>query len=230
MSRRCIRCNVNIVDDAIECPLCHGVLETGKGDEHSIGQESVSLTYPDVTASLKWMQIVIRAVLFAAIVVTVTVLLINYYTFDGVYWSLIVIAGLAYGVITLMNSFRERKSTQKIIVTQMIFSIPLLIALDSLTGGDQWAYKYAFPILFMAVSLGVLVLMIVGINGWQNYIMTEITAMLLSVILLILHFTGLVETSYLTIVSVAVTGFILLGTIMFGTKMVSNEIKRRFKI
>ena len=230
MSRRCIRCNVNIVDDAIECPLCHGVLETGKGDEHSIGQESVSLTYPDVTASLKWMQIVIRAVTFAALVVAVTVLMINYYTFDGVYWSFIVIAGLAYGVITLLYSFRERKSIQKIILTQMIFSIPLLIALDSLTGGDQWAYKYALPILFMGVDVGALVLMIVGIDGWQNYIMTEITTMFFSIILLILHFTGLVDTSYLTVISVAVTGFILLGTIMFGSRMVSNEIKRRFKI
>lgn len=230
MSRRCIRCNVNIIDDAIECPLCHGVLEMGEGDEHKIGQESVSVTYPDVTASLKWMQIVIRAVIFAALVVTVTVLIINYYTFDGVYWSLIVIAGLGYGVMTLLYSFRERKSIQKIIVGQMIFAIPLLIALDSLTGGDDWAYMYALPILFMAVDVGALVLMIVGIDGWQNYIMTEITTLLLSVVLIILHYTGLVETSYLALIAVMVTGFIFLGTIMFGTRMVSNEIKRRFKI
>ena len=89
---------------------------------------------------------------------------------------------------------------------------------------------YALPILFMAVDVGALVLMIVGIDGWQNYIMTEITTLLLSVVLIILHYTGLVETSYLALIAVMVTGFIFLGTIMFGTRMVSNEIKRRFKI
>ena len=82
----------------------------------------------------------------------------------------------------------------------------------------------------MGVDVGALVLMIVGIDGWQNYIMTEITTMFFSIILLILHFTGLVDTSYLTVIAVAVTGFILLGTIMFGSRMVSKEIKRRFKI
>lgn len=230
MSRRCIRCNVNIADDAIECPLCHGVLETGKGDEHSIGQDSTSLTYPDVTASLKWMQIVIRAVVFIALIIAVTVLIINYLTFNGVYWSLIVIAGLCYGIMTLLYSFRERKSVQKIIVVQMLLAIPLLIALDNLTGGEQWSFMYALPILFIAVDIGALVLMIVGIDGWQNYIMTEITTVLLSAILLIFHFTGLIKTTLLAIIAVAVTGFILLGTVMFGSRMVSNEIKRRFKI
>ena len=33
MSRHCNRCNVDVVDEAIECPLCHGVLELDDEDK-----------------------------------------------------------------------------------------------------------------------------------------------------------------------------------------------------
>ncbi|MBO4863240.1 MAG: hypothetical protein J5517_02630 [Eubacterium sp.] len=230
MTRRCIRCNVNIADDAIKCPLCHGVLEVEEGDSHSIEQESVSLTYPDVSASLKLMQFIVRLIIFIAIVAQITVLIINYFTFKGVYWSLIVGLGIWYGVATLLYSFRERKSLQKIISVQMFLGIVLLILLDRMTGGLGWSFRYALPILFIGVDAAALILMIVGIDGWQNYIITEIVTFVLSAVLLILHFTKIVSTSALSIIAAGVTGLILLGTVMLGPKMVSNELKRRFKI
>ena len=230
MTRKCIRCNVNIADDAIKCPLCHGVLEVEDDNSHSIEQESVSLTYPDVTASLRRMQFVIRLVIFVAIIAEVTVLIINYKTFKGVYWSLIVGLGLWYGVVTLVYSFRERKSIQKIISVQMFLGILVLILLDHFTGGYGWSFRYALPILFMGVDAGALILMFVGIDGWQNYIITEIVTFALSMVLIILHYTKVVSTSFLAVIAAGVTGAILLGTVMFGQRMVSNELKRRFKI
>ena len=35
MERKCIRCNINIIDNAVECPLCHGVLEIEHEAENS---------------------------------------------------------------------------------------------------------------------------------------------------------------------------------------------------
>lgn len=232
MSRHCNRCNVDVVDEAIECPLCHGVLELDDEDkvENISDMVSKSSTYPDVTVSLKIMKLVIRIVIFASVIAGITVLLVNYLTFNGVYWSLIVIAGLVYGNLTLLYSFRDRKSIQRIIQVQMLAAIVLLQILDYLLGSKGWSFSYALPILFVGVDVGMVVLMIVGIDGWQTYIMTEIVTFILSIIIFVMKLCGLVKGSFFMIIAIAVTGIILLGTVLFGQKMVENELKRRFKL
>ena len=232
MSRHCNRCNVDVVDEAIECPLCHGVLELDDEDkvENISDMVSKSSTYPDVTVSLKIMKLVIRIVIFASVIAGITVLLVNYLTFNGVYWSLIVIAGLVYGNLTLLYSFRDRKSIQRIIHVQMLAAIVLLQILDYLLGSKGWSFSYALPILFVGVDVGMVVLMIVGIDGWQTYIMTEIVTFILSIIIFVMKLCGLVKGSFFMIIAIAVTGIILLGTVLFGQKMVENELKRRFKL
>ena len=232
MSRHCNRCNVDVVDEAIECPLCHGVLDLD--DENKVenisDMVSRSATYPDVTVSLKIMKLVIRIVIFASVIAGITVLLVNYLTFNGVYWSLIVIAGLVYGNLTLLYSFRDRKSIQRIVQVQMLAAIVLLQILDYLLGSKGWSFSYALPILFVGVDVGMVVLMIVGIDGWQTYIMTEIVTFILSIVIFVMRLCGLVKGSFFMIIAIAVTGIILLGTVLFGQKMVENELKRRFKL
>ena len=231
MERKCIRCNLNIHDETMECPLCHGVLEMRLDEESvDISDAAHSVTYPDISSSIKTMQFIIRLVIFAAIVSEIVVMIVNYFTFKGVYWSLIVGVGLIYGCFTLLYSVKERKSIQRIIQVQMLLAILVLVALDNLTGSTGWSYKYALPILFTGVDIGVVVLMIIGIDGWQSYIMTEIVTFILSIILVILHFTGILVTTVFAAGALLITGLILLGTVMLGSRMVSNELKRRFQI
>ena len=80
----------------------------------------------------------------------------------------------------------------------------------------------------MALDIGMVVLMIIGIDGWQNYIMTEIVVFVLSIILMVLWILGKIPGSLFILISLVSTGLILLGTIMFGQKRVMNELKRRF--
>ena len=230
MNRRCIRCNLNIADDAVKCPLCHGVLEGNDDNQHSLGQESVSETYPDISQSLKVMQLIIRIVEFASIVGMAVVLLVNYLTFNGIYWCLIVGAGLFFGVFTLVYCFKKRRSIQKIIQVEMLVGIAFLVLLDYLLGSRGWSFEYALPILFVAVDIGIVVIMIVGIDGWQTYIMTEIVTTVLSFALIVLHLFAVIDTSIFAVIAFIIDGSILLGTLMFGQRMISNEVKRRFKI
>ena len=249
MERKCIRCNIKIIDNAVECPLCHGVLEIEHEDDASKEKKvpgtgtlvsgvdedieeggSKSVTYPDVTYELRTMQFITRLAIFAAIVAEVTVLIINYMTFNGIYWSLIVGLGLIYGCITLLYSFKERRSLQRIIQVQMLLGLLAVVLLDYLLGFKGWSFQYAIPLTLMGVDLTMAIFMIVGIDGWQTYIMTEITTFLLSLLLIILHFAKVVPTTFFAIISACVTGLILLGTIMLGQRMVTNELKRRFKV
>ena len=103
-----MRCKIDIVDDTQECPLCHGVL-----DGESDSEDFVSVTYPNVAEILKLPILVIRIVIFASVIVLAAAMIVNYITFDGVYWSAIVAVGLFYGCFTLVLLLKERKSLQR---------------------------------------------------------------------------------------------------------------------
>ena len=227
--RRCPRCKISIVDDTIECPLCHGVVENTP-DDRNMDEASVSLTYPDISVRMRTLRLIIRIVLFLAIATEIIVVLVNYYTFTGIYWSCIVGLGLFYGCVTLLYSVRKRRSMQRIVQVQLFLSIVFVVLLDFVLGFRGWSISYAVPIALLSVDTGMLVLMIVRINGWQNFIMTEIVAFILSIVVIVLDITGKLGGEIFGIIAVVITGLILLGTIMIGNKMVSNEIKRRFMI
>ena len=227
--RRCPRCKISIVDDTIECPLCHGVVENAP-ENRNMEEASISLTYPDISVRTRVLRLIIRIALFLAIATEVIVVLVNYVTFNGIYWSCIVGLGLCYGCATLLYSVRKRRSMQRIVQVQLFLSIFFLLLLDFVLGFKGWSISYAVPIALLSVDTGMLVLMIVRINGWQNFIMTEIVAFILSIVVVVLDITGKFGGEIFGIIAVVITGLILLGTVMIGNKMVSNEIKRRFMI
>lgn len=227
--RTCARCHVNIVDESIECPLCRGVLDLPEGADAEMTR---SVTYPAVSEKFKVMHFVIRLVFFVSVVASVVMALINYLTFDKVpkYWSLIAISALAFGYVTMVLLFKKKRSLQKTLILQAILCIIFICGLDAILGWSEWSVRYAIPIMFMAMDGSAVVLMIVIINGWQNYIITEIIVFVGSVALLILGLTHVLPMSVLTCVAAGVSALILFGTIVFGEKMISNEIMRRFRI
>ena len=220
-----MRCKINIVDDTLECPLCHGVL-----DGESESEEGVSVTYPNVAEIMKLPILVIRIVIFASIIVLAAAMIVNYITFDGVYWSAIVGVGLFYGCFTLILLLKERHSLQRNIQIQMWMVIILSVVMDYLMDFRGWSLMYAIPITVVSIDIGVIVFMIIRINGWQAFIMTEIVTFFISVITIVLMLKGVAEVSLFAMIAVGFTGLVLLGTVMFGQRMISNEIQRRFQV
>ena len=233
---KCIRCKLNINDDTMMCPLCNGVLvrdeaEFAAAEKNSDGTYvSRSVSYPDVAPALKRMQMAVRIAIFSAVIVAVVAMVVNYYTYKGIMWSLIVALGLAYGCFTLVYSFNTRRSLQRIILVQALLALVSMVALDYLTGHQGWAVKYAIPIALMVIPVGVVVMMIINVESWQSYIMTEITCAVISVILLVLALFKVINSTILLLIATGVSVAILSGTILFGSRLVSDEIKRRFRV
>ena len=229
---RCIRCNIKIEDATVSCPLCGGAVEQMDGETR--GETgyltSHSATYPDIRPAIRKMQLAIKIVFFASLLVESILLLINYLTYQGVWWSLVSAVGLIYANFTLMYAFQKQRSFQRIIQVEMIVFIIGMILIDKFTGSYGWSFDYSIPVTLGCVAVGMMVLMFVGIDQWQSYIMTEILTFLLSALFLLLDALGVIECSLFMLIAVALTGVILLGTIFFGERMVSNEIRRRFRV
>jgi len=244
MIRTCERCKLIVLDDAVVCPLCRGVLSETKvedeaQDENSHKKEKKkeqshvegrSLTYPDILPRTQKLRFVIRLVIFTAILVEMALIVINYVTNPDFLWSLIVGAALVYGCFTLDYSVKEHRSTQRRLLVQMIVFILLVLVMDWYFGKQGWSYSFAVPIALMGVDLAAVILMLVNVYHWQNYVMTEIVTFLISLLFIILMMVEVVPDCLLLIISGIVTGVILLGTVLIGERPIANELKRRFRV
>lgn len=118
---KCNKCKIEILDDAIMCPLCHRVLE--HEDVESVermdeNHGSYSVMYPDVELSMRKLRRIIRITIFAAVLLEGIALFVNYVTDFDIKWSFVSAVVLAYGCFTLIYSAEKKKSLQRKIVMQ----------------------------------------------------------------------------------------------------------------
>lgn len=208
------------------CPLCRGVVDSGMGDMRDRSKPG----YPDVYMSIKRMQFVCRLVLFVSVLAEGILVLINYLTYSGIKWSVVTGVGLFYICFTLIYSFRPNKSIQKKLMVQLVVLFFAFVAVDEAIGYRGWSITLAIPSAVMVMDLTLIIFMIINHRNWQNYILASVVLFLISVIMLLFSLTGVTEFNLLTIIAVAVTGFFLLGTVVFGDRRAENELKRRFHI
>ncbi|MBE5943686.1 MAG: 2TM domain-containing protein [Lachnospiraceae bacterium] len=234
---KCHRCKVNIVDDSVLCPLCNGILDMGDDfvNAHASVEDleiyhSKSLMYPDVKPAMRRMKFFVRLFVFFSIVIEAVLILINYLTYNGVKWSLICGAGLIYACFTLIYSFKYNKSHRNKMIVQMVGAIILCILIDMSLGYTGWSLTYAAPSAIMAMDLTIVVLMLINKENWQNYIMSQIGVLLLSILFLILALCDIVEKPLLTIIAVVASVLVLGATVTFGDKKATTELSRRFRV
>lgn len=230
---KCVKCKIDVLDDAVMCPLCHRVLEQEGNENKEVdgaNHGSRSVIYPDVEPAMRKLRMAIRIAVFASVLVEGIALLLNYLIDFDVKWSLVIGAALAYGCFTLIYSAEKKKSLQRKIVMQTILGLVLIVLIDVFLGFYGWSLTFGLPSAILLVDIGIFVLMLADSAYWQNYIIAQIWIFVFSVLCAIPIFIGKVGFPLLGIISVVASAIFLAGTIVIGDKQAENEIKRRFHI
>ena len=107
--RECKKCRVEILDDTRVCPLCSSVLEIS-------GEPGTCTGYPDVKSTVRKLNFIVRLYSFLAIITEVTMIIVNYLNFHGVWWSAVSGICILYFYITLKYSLQKNKGYQTVIV------------------------------------------------------------------------------------------------------------------
>lgn len=218
---KCRNCGVIIADDAHKCPLCQQVLEDAEGGNNK---------YPDVRDVNKKLHIACNIILFVSLVVGCSLILIDYETGDHLVWSLIVTLVLVYVNVLMRLTVKGKSGYQFKTICTAFIGIAVLYGIDILTGNHGWALNYVYPGLIMAMDVTILILMIVNRRNWQSYLMTQLIVILLSLVPLFLYFGDVVYDPYIILISILISGFLFLGTVIIGDSRARNELKRRFHI
>ena len=222
---KCRNCQIEIVDDTMICPLCKTVVEkSGEG-------ESGMPMYPEVIASTQVMKLVGRIYLVIAISCEAILLLINYFTYTGVKWSLICGCVFLYCFLTLKFSLDNRNAgLRSKILNQSLALAGLLILVDHIIGYKGWSINYAIPCIIVIMDVTVLVLMLVNLDFWQSYIIVILVMAFESAVLVVLAFVHVVQHPILSIIAFGISIVEFGLTFLIGGKNASNELRRKFYV
>lgn len=218
---RCRQCNLEILDETDRCPLCSSVLEP------TIEMENM---YPNAKVKTRKWVFMSKVYLFCAIVLEVILFGINYVDKHKIGWSLIVGLILLYGYLVIQLTILGQAGHKIKILLMASITLVMMVVLDLLIGYKGWSVNYGLPLGVIILDIGIAVLMLINCRNWQSYIMWQILMVLVSAGMVLLYVVGIMTSPYMMGFAVMCSGFLFLGTLIFGDRRARVEVQRRFHI
>lgn len=229
---KCENCNVIVYDETSVCPLCHSVLEElePKEQEEYLLFESCGAPYPNVRRRAEILQFVTKLILFLFILAEIGLVVVNYYTKPGFWWSGISGIAMVYIYLSMVYWIHHDAGYAAKIGQQISLTIALLVGIDYFTGMSGWSLQWAIPGVILFGDAIVFFLMMLNRQHWYSYTFLLLLVAIFSIGIIGLYFAGRIENIVLPVVSAGVTGVYLLATIIFGDREFARELKRRFHV
>lgn len=218
---KCHNCNIEILDEAISCPLCHSVLEQ---------TEELENMYPDARQVKQKLMFTCRIYLFCAIMLEFSLIGLCHELQSKVRWDFLAGIGLFYVWLVLRFAIIGKSGYRAKTIVLTILTVLLAIAVDLSIGYNGWSVDYVISSGILAVDIGIIVLMICNHRNWQSYIMWQLFMILCSAIPLVLYITGIEKLFIMAVLPAFVSIFLFLGTLLIGGRRAVVELKRRFHI
>ncbi|MBO6007858.1 MAG: zinc ribbon domain-containing protein [Lachnospiraceae bacterium] len=218
----CKKCGVHITDDTDRCPFCRCVLEDD-------GIKGVNV-YPDVENKVKVWRHIRRIVLFLSICAMGGMFIALYMGADIFNWTVVVGLILLYVNLAIYMTITERIGYMFKTLFLTLTIVLILIGIDYFTGNNRWSYDYILPTALMFLDFSCVLLMLINRRNWQSYISLQLFNIFWSVVLMILLQLDIIRQPVMVIIPVAASFIIFIGTVIFGGRRATDELKRRFFI
>lgn len=219
---KCKRCNIQIVDDTEICPLCGNVVTKA-------GEEQVD-AYPDIRSKIKILKKMVIIAIYLLVVTEVVLCLFDYYTDYRIGWSVVTGMCILYTIFTLVYSVNQKNSHIRKLFMQFAAALVFMLLLDGVTGAAGWSVVYGFPCAILLLDSILVVCMLINFANWQSYLLVQLFAVVVSLVLLILFLTGVTKGPVLPWTSFGVSALIFSFCLSIGFRKAKNELKRRFYI
>lgn len=221
--KRCSECRVKVNEVSNRCPLCFSSLE-------KIDDIKEEYTYPKVELSLKKYRNLFKILGVVSVIVCLLSIIANYMSFNGVKWSLLVVAGIIYWWISLAYSINKSVSTTLKIVIQAVLLSLLMICYDLAIGYTGISINYGLPTISINANLIILGIMIINRTNWKKYSMYQLTMCIIGFIPLIFIPFGLFYTYTPIVLSCIFCSVMFISTFVYRKSELKDEYIRRFHI
>ena len=218
----CKKCGVHITDDTDRCPFCRCVLE-----DDGIKGENV---YPDTEEKVKFWRILRKIILFLSLCAIGGMLIALYMGADIFNWTVVVTLILLYVNVSIYMSITGKIGYMFKTLFLTLLALLILIGIDYFTGYNRWSFDYTLPSGIIFLNVVCVLLMIINRRNWQSYISLQLFNIFWSVVIAVLLRLGIIRQPVLVIIAVSASVLVFAGTLIFGGRRASDELKRRFFI
>lgn len=206
----------------VTCPLCNRVLSD---DGEPFLPERM---YPDPEEGRERLYGIKNIFFILLGMIAVVMGIINYITYNGLLWSVIVLASILYLMVTVSYSIIHRRNLTAKIVVEVIGGGILVFVIDYVTGYDGWSAAYVIPWLILTADLAMVVLVLVNRKTWYSYLMYLIFIAVLSLIPVVLYLFGFFEHPLVAFLCCGISVLTIFVILAAGNKKGKNELARRF--
>lgn len=198
-------------------------------ETNGVRENNESKLYPKIR-NINRIDKVMLIMTIISFVIGITSLIVNHFVTQHFKWSLLVIAGVIYTWITVMNSIKKNVNIASRVMLQVILIDILCVALDWIIGYKGWSFTIAIPISIITANVTMLILLMCAFKIYARYIIYQLIIFVWSMIPAVLCLIGWVPTNILTIIATPIAVFSLLLTIVLLAKEVNEEMKKRFHL
>ncbi len=221
---KCLHCGVNIQDQTDVCPLCQCIVEAGT-------EEAVMERYPDIRLKARKLELAGRIALFLAIVLGALAIIINFTHQNGVWWSAVVVGGLADMMLILFFIVEnEHAGYRSKTLLGVGCTAAYMVLIDYVFGFTHWSLDYAVPAALLVIDAMIVIVMFVNMRNWQSYLLFQIFMILCSGICVLLSLTGTIRHPFMSYTAFGLSCIMFLATFIIGGRRARNELKRRFHV
>ena len=170
--------------------------------------------------------------IFRVIVIALSVLLviINYFTTPNIYWSHLCILGFIYIYFTVRYSIARTKNIAGHVAIQTILLTVLVYFIDYQLGYSGWSLRIALPILIIIANITMFVLTIINYKNYAKYAISQLMIVLLSLSIIYFIYNGYIEDNILINISIMISIFNFLFSLILCHRDFKEEIIRKFNI
>lgn len=198
-------------------------------ETNGVRENNESKLYPKIR-NINRIDKVMLIMTIISFVIGITSLIVNHFVTQHFKWSLLVIAGVIYTWITVMNSIKKNVNIASRVMLQVLLIDILCVALDWIIGYKGWSFTIAIPISIITANVTMLILLMCAFKIYARYIIYQLIIFVWSMIPAVLCLIGWVPTNILTIIATPIAVFSLLLTIVLLAKEVNEEMKKRFHL
>lgn len=220
----CENCKINFDTDTGSCPLCFERFGEPRYESRLFPPRPKTITRKAMGAFSK-------AYFFATLVISVVLGIINFLAIKRLTWSLLVLTCLIYLYVLIRNTILAKSEIAAKTLFQAVLMSLFLYSIDYFaTDNKMWSLKYAIPFLLVASTLLLTILAVSNKRKWRDFTLSVLFMALVGFVPFVLYLVKVIDVFWPSLIAFLLSGFTVIGMLLFHHKKLTNEIKKNFHI
>ena len=187
------------------------------------------MIYPKKIKSKK-VNVFLKIFTYTLIVISILLLIINKLTTPNIYWSFLCIFGFIYINLTVRYSITQTRNIAGHVMIQTILLSALMIFIDYRIGYSGWSINISLPILIIISNIAMFIITIINYKHYEEYATSQLIIVLLSFAMIYLVYKGYATANTLINISVMISIFNFLVSLVLCHRDFKEEIIKKFNI